>query len=1642
MHGSRQKAPNLDRRRGKDPLRRIVSLIILNLLLLMAVPTTQVGKGDMTIDSGPYALEMHFTELPYRWWDSPWWHDGWTCRQILSFDAAAFTEDLASFPVMVALDSTRINYSATQNAGQDIRFIDADGHTELDYEIETWNESGTSVIWVKVPGILAGTTKDHIWMYYGNSTVSDAQNRSSVWIADFQMVQHLGAGTRSVGTFNDELDSTSNGNSIEAVMEQAGMNVDAFIAGGVDLDGMDDYLESAGNEMDASGRAGTVELWAKTDNSSLTASVFDTKENGDRGIWTEGGQFHAGIADTLTGSRQTQGGVVDGNWHYLAFSWDIDDGGLDLFVDGVLVNGSHGSSWSSFSRMSPTRYGHDEAASTGFPARASFDGMMDEIRVSSAVRSSEWNMAQYKSMSDSLITYGGSEPEFKYRRRLTVTAGTEDIPRGFPSSVVFDHAALVSQGESREDGDDIRVAYWDGSAWIELDRILDPESSWNVTDSRMWFGIARPIAAHSVDDNYCLYYGNSTATNPPMNARPSAVLKSVQIGDFTSAVNGVTTVNIAPVNTSKTFLMMNSRHDSNRPVGSEIMGTIMNGTTLEFTHSTDEPSPSPISVQWYVVEFESGVKVQRGNVTQTATTINVALSPIGSIGQAFVLLSKSPASTDVSWSSDDPIVGEITTTANLQLRADGAHAGHVISWQVVEFLYPQDIKVQTGSIATMRMNTLSVNATLSTPVDMDRTFILANFRIETDGPDVGSRMLEARLVDSRAIKIDRDLAGSPDNITEILWQAVELRQGGYVLAGNVTFATGIFQKSIPLAVSMDVNRSVAFASVQTPGGQNMGRSPLSVDDVIGVGSATFSLTPSELRIERNNASADANFAWFVVDFAGGVPACSLGVREQPSAIRIVASVHHTRPDGTDPQPITTSAITGIDAHKMNPLTVDLGVGAQVSFSDSNPRLLRLSISVEGLDGGGRLGLAYASIARPSALRIPTIPASTFYLHENLIPLAVPTGRLMDTLQGASASSLTFDSVGQEDYWYASMWSPPAISLLTPTMNEHITGTYGVTYSAGPSVVNVSFEYFDGTAWRFIGYDSDMDGSFPWSTCMAGDGVVVLRGVGLDPLNTRVESSVSGIEIDCTPPRIRITQPGNYSEIQGDVPISYSVDSDAVLVEIRYDDGALHTIATESPPDGSAVWNVSGLILSGACLRAIAWDEVGLSSDDEVVGLSTPVIQPPVNKPPTISGVPDLIVHFDYSYNLDLIPYIRDEDNSTDDLRLLTSDRSHVWTSPVNHLGLVMNYPQSMLGMTVGLTIWVTDGIGTGYDVINVTIHTDYPPEKLRPLPDVSFDEDQTLLNAFSVNLDYYFLDVDGDNLYYTSGNVSVMVRINPNKTVDLWAAPDWFGFEIITMRATDPTGALVEDVVLVQVNPVNDAPIIDPIPDLHVWAEESYTEDLARFISDIDNASSELRLTISGRYCTVDGFNVTLNYPGGFDEDYVTLTVSDGIDSTTRIIRIVISSRGSIWPFILAAIVVVVLSLVVLFVILRRKSKVLGCYLVKDDGTLVNELKVAKTDVPYSVLKEDIERRGLSETDEFNHGKDVVTILHGKKLHLVVLSSSQIPTAKAARLGGILADVDEAFLRGGEGEARLRHDLALARFEMELARLTGTPHVG
>jgi hypothetical protein len=329
-------------------------------------------------------------------------YSSWTKRRKITLDNSSQSTALTNFPAAVILNSGRVDYSVTQNSGQDLRFCDQDNSTALDYEIEVWNESGTSVAWVEVPNITAASSTEHIWMYYHNDGASDNSTTTGVWDENFTGVYHMEETTSSY------LDSTRNARHLTSVTldsrtatPKIGNNAPDFTGTGntVKLDTADDNYDCHGKPADI-----TISGWGKD------SSLGDGRDNlidFDDAVairWGDGGddlaigyiQYGASSWQNTTDSTTAP---YDGEWYYNSFVNDDSGNSQILYIDG--------SSEATASQSSSIYWDDCNAFGTGIDKP--WIGYADEIRVSNIARDPDWIAFEYCNMNDSCNTYGDEE---------------------------------------------------------------------------------------------------------------------------------------------------------------------------------------------------------------------------------------------------------------------------------------------------------------------------------------------------------------------------------------------------------------------------------------------------------------------------------------------------------------------------------------------------------------------------------------------------------------------------------------------------------------------------------------------------------------------------------------------------------------------------------------------------------------------------------------------------------------------------------------------------------------------------------------------------------------------------------------------------------------------------------------------------------------------------------------------------------------------------------------------------------------------------------------------------------------------------------------------------------------------------------
>jgi hypothetical protein len=82
---------------------------------------------------------------------------------------------------------------------------------------------------------------------------------------------------------------------------------------------------------------------------------------------------------------------------------------------------------------------------------------------------------------------------------VEVTAGNSSVPAGYTTQMSFDHAAWVTAGNAAADGSDLSLFIDDNGTPVRAPFVLDPSSTWNASDTRLWFRLPQRVEQNTTD---------------------------------------------------------------------------------------------------------------------------------------------------------------------------------------------------------------------------------------------------------------------------------------------------------------------------------------------------------------------------------------------------------------------------------------------------------------------------------------------------------------------------------------------------------------------------------------------------------------------------------------------------------------------------------------------------------------------------------------------------------------------------------------------------------------------------------------------------------------------------------------------------------------------------------------------------------------------------------------------------------------------------------------------------------------------------------------------------------------------------------------------------------------------------------------
>jgi len=298
----------------------------------------------------------------------------------------------ADFPVLIKItDADNPVFAKAQSSGNDILFTSSDATTKISHEIEKFDVVTHELdAWVKI-STLATAADTIIYMYYGNAGATDQQDLANTWNTDFKGVWHMNEASGTI------YDATTNDNDGAVDAGSPTYGATGKVGKAVNLDGSSWFAKATPDNLPYGSTARTYEAWVAYSDTTVTY----------RAVLSYGTQANSQLVDFLLNSsnprKPFQGFYndnhtslrtipADSTLHHLAVT--VSGTSLTFYIDGVPEAAQNLVGPLNTVEALPLHIGRIDS-----PAY-SYNGTLDELRISSSARSADWIATEYNNQND------------------------------------------------------------------------------------------------------------------------------------------------------------------------------------------------------------------------------------------------------------------------------------------------------------------------------------------------------------------------------------------------------------------------------------------------------------------------------------------------------------------------------------------------------------------------------------------------------------------------------------------------------------------------------------------------------------------------------------------------------------------------------------------------------------------------------------------------------------------------------------------------------------------------------------------------------------------------------------------------------------------------------------------------------------------------------------------------------------------------------------------------------------------------------------------------------------------------------------------------------------------------------------------
>jgi len=347
--------------------------------------------------------------------------------------------------------------------------------------------------------------------------------------------------------------------------------------------------------------------------------------------------------------------------------------------------------------------------------------------------------------------------------------------------------------------------------------------------------------------------------------------------------------------------------------------------------------------------------------------------------------------------------------------------------------------------------------------------------------------------------------------------------------------------------------------------------------------------------------------------------------------------------------------------------------------------------------------------------------------------------------------------------------------------------------------------------------------------------------------------------------------------------------------IAKDGNGENAFYTITGADGTSYWNIcTGLVVSRYLIdtsmskynfTTFLGTSYAYTTENMIVSKNIVIV---FNQPPTIvSSIPDIHIPEDSmlcNTTLRLGDYFSDIGPITYTFAYPYNLSSYVTLLDVNGYIWAKTNIENWFG-TVFVTVRATDNLGAFVETnFNLIVEPVNDEPKIQPISNVSAVEDI----PYILDLSSYISDVDTpiSQLIITENSSYVTV----SGLLLILNYPEGILYDLIELKVCDGHLSTIQTFA-VMVQPVNDAPVILPIPAQFFFEDFDGIIFYEEYIYDVDNPLDSLILSVDSIYVEIeyDEYELEFDYPNGITYERVKLTVSDGLAFSETFIDVYIT---------------------------------------------------------------------------------------------------------------------------------------------------------